>query len=1540
MAAATQAIFYVSPAGNDANAGSISAPFLTIGAAQTAVRALAPSMTGDIIVYLRGGTYPLAAPLAFGPADSGTNGFHVFYQAYNNEVPVISGGVPVKGWTLVSGNVYSAPLSRTTKLRSLFVNGVRAFMTKSPQPIQGSGNAGTFTVQGTEPWVLGGASGVLPDDVQFSPTAIGFYPSTNPGDLELVQNYTFNSTIVSVRGVQVTSSYYVDLQLQQPYGALAASMQFTTGLNPGGAFQVQNAYELLNSPGQFYFNRVTGTLYYYSRGENMATAQVIAPTTEGLITIHGASNTNRVSNLEFIGLTFAYDHWQMYNVAGSTGMGATQSVAGQVRYAGSQGWYGVQWNDTQTPQASIDVQNANGIVFQGDAFQHLSSGTAVGFTDDVINSSVTGNSFVDLAGNAVNVGNQQNAYPNVSVLYPPSLWGVCTNDTVQDNYVRLPNQMYYQFEGISAAYVNGLELLHNDISNTGYGAITLGWGWGTTNNSTSPGNNRVDYNRINASNQILNADGGSIYNLGAEPNSSISYNYISNGLTALYTDAGSEYLDITYNVIANQGWLYIPNTTAETNLFVDNNYTNTNIFINNSVPSANNTVSNTHLETTFDPNAQAIIANSGLEPQYRYLQNAPVVSGLTANISNGQAVLNWQSSGIATSFNIYRATSPGAEGTTPYQPGVSGSTFIDTSIASGVTYYYKVTAVGLAGETAPSNEAVGTSAVSFNLSVAPSALTVEAGGSSSSQIAVASINGFAASVSLTASGLPSGVTANLTANNSGCTLTLTATSSAALGAYTITLTGTGGSPAITISLNVPLTVTPSYNASAIYSNGVAVPASGGFDGSGDAYSADLLGTSVTWNGIVFPLGPANAPNAVANATVPLPAGKYSVLSLLGAASYGSQSGTLVVTYSDGTTTSFTQTFSDWTQTNPIVTQPGESLALAMNYFNTGSKSTYNPGFSYNLYGYSFALNPAKTLQSITLPNNSLIKVLSIVPLAATSVNLSSAYSVYAAFTNGTQVSNGGFDGTGHSYSANSLGTSITWNAINFPLGPANAPDAAAVTTIALPAGNFNTISLLGASSSGNTAGTLFVTYADGTTSSFNQTFSQWTQATPFTNQPGESIALATGVFNVGTSTDAPSAFAADVYGYSFPLNAGKTVASVTLPANSAIKVFSINLLGAASVAATTPPTPQSQTITFNPIPAQVVGGTLTVSATASSGLPVAFSVVPNGNCSVSGSVVTFLNVGNCGVVASQAGNSSYAAAPAVGQIIVVNNPQPQTISFAAPANQAPGTTETLSATASSGLSVSFASTTSAICTVSGSTASLLAAGTCTIVASQAGNNVYGAATPVTRSFTVTSAASVTATVAPATLANGNYNAFSVSLSGFSAAPTTLGLSGVSCVNIPGCTVNLGGSSGLLNFEFGFVTSTTASLDVYVSNTILPGTYAIPITLGTTTIGTFNLTVPGAAAFTISTNSSFTLARGTGGTLPVTITPASGFSGSVSLSLTGLPTGASDTFLTNSATSSTLVIYVPGTVTAGTYTLTINGSSASASASTTVQFVVQ
>jgi fibronectin type 3 domain-containing protein len=173
----------------------------------------------------------------------------------------------------------------------------------------------------------------------------------------------------------------------------------------------------------------------------------------------------------------------------------------------------------------------------------------------------------------------------------------------------------------------------------------------------------------------------------------------------------------------------------------------------------------------------------------------------------------------------------------------------------------------------------------------------------------------------------------------------------------------------------------------------------------------------------------------------------------------------------------------------------------------------------------------------------------------------------------------------------------------------------------------------------------------------------------------------------------------------------------------------------------TPLTPQ--TITFAAVPSQAVGNTLTLTATASSGLPVSYAAVANGVCTVSGNVVTFVTTGSCGINASQAGNSTFAAAAAVGQVITVVTPVAQTITFAAVATQTSGTSLALTATASSGLPVSYASTTPGVCTVAGSTASFPAGGTCTITASQSGGGTYSAAPSVMQSFTVLQAQTIT-----------------------------------------------------------------------------------------------------------------------------------------------------------------------------------------------------
>ncbi len=162
-----------------------------------------------------------------------------------------------------------------------------------------------------------------------------------------------------------------------------------------------------------------------------------------------------------------------------------------------------------------------------------------------------------------------------------------------------------------------------------------------------------------------------------------------------------------------------------------------------------------------------------------------------------------------------------------------------------------------------------------------------------------------------------------------------------------------------------------------------------------------------------------------------------------------------------------------------------------------------------------------------------------------------------------------------------------------------------------------------------------------------------------------------------------------------------------------------------------------QTITFGAAPAVTVGGTGTLSATASSGLAVTFTSTTTSICTASGSTVTGVAAGSCVVAANQAGNTTYAAAPQVTQTITISPAKTaQTITFGAVPTVTVGSTGTLSATASSGLAVTFTSTTTSICTVSGSTVTGVAAGSCVVAANQAGNTTYAAAPQVTQTITV------------------------------------------------------------------------------------------------------------------------------------------------------------------------------------------------------------
>ena len=160
-----------------------------------------------------------------------------------------------------------------------------------------------------------------------------------------------------------------------------------------------------------------------------------------------------------------------------------------------------------------------------------------------------------------------------------------------------------------------------------------------------------------------------------------------------------------------------------------------------------------------------------------------------------------------------------------------------------------------------------------------------------------------------------------------------------------------------------------------------------------------------------------------------------------------------------------------------------------------------------------------------------------------------------------------------------------------------------------------------------------------------------------------------------------------------------------------------------------------QTIVFGTAPVVVVGGTGALSATASSGLSVVYGSTTPAVCTVSASTVSGVTAGTCTVTADQGGNAAYLPATEVTQAITIGQGA-QTIGFGAAPSVTFGGTATVTATATSGLPVSFSSSTPAVCTISGATVTGVSVGTCTIVASQAGNANYLAATAVSTSFPV------------------------------------------------------------------------------------------------------------------------------------------------------------------------------------------------------------
>ena len=497
--------------------------------ARDAARARIAAIDGDLVIELADGTYPLDAPLALGPQDSGSGGHRMIWTAAPGATPVLSGGTTIAGWAPVDGEdgVWSAPVPPDLDTRQLFVDGVRGQRARGPMHPEG--------------WTRSAEGFVAPDDAMAS--------WADPTAAEIVSFREWKAlrcpiASVSGRSVTMVQPCWKNANAHDPYTMAEVTW-------------IEGARELLDEPGEWFLDRAADRMHYRPRpGEDLASAEVVAGATQTLVSLHGTVD-QPVHDLAFVGLTFSYDTW----------LGPSTPIGYPVLQVG---WFSKGDLDPpderdlgRTPGA-VSLANAHDVRFEGNTFTHLgAAGLDVASGSQGIG--VVGNRFVDLASHGIQVGEV-----SIGIHAPEDDRAQLLRFDIRDNVVERIGVDYPDAVGIIVTYAAQVSIVHNDVAHLPYTGISLGWGWGTDSYARD---NVVRANRVTDVMRTLR-DGGAIYTLSSQPGSVIEANHIADVMGpfgAIYLDEGTADVVVADNVIERAPrWLHIWTTSITRNVIVNN----------------------------------------------------------------------------------------------------------------------------------------------------------------------------------------------------------------------------------------------------------------------------------------------------------------------------------------------------------------------------------------------------------------------------------------------------------------------------------------------------------------------------------------------------------------------------------------------------------------------------------------------------------------------------------------------------------------------------------------------------------------------------------------------------------------------------------------------------------------------------------------------------------------------------------------------------------------------------------------------------------
>lgn len=497
----------------------------------------------DICLRLQEGVYQLNQPITIRPEDNGT-------RIVADGKVTISGGVSISGWKK-EGKYYVADVpdfnGRPLEFRQLWVNGKKAVRARDVDDFEQM-----FRIRSVDK-----ANETIYVPAKAVKKIINAkYPEMVLHEMWCIANLRIKN--IKIQGDSAAVTFHQPeshVHFMHPW---PSPMVTTDGHN--SAFYLTNAKELLDSEGEWYLDARASKLYYIPRkGEDMGSAEVIAPAVETLVQVAGTPD-EPVKDVTFEGITFSYTTWMRPSVSGhaplQAGMYMTEAYKLRPKMdrpngdhkLDNQGWVG-------RPAAAVSLNCAENVSFTKCTFEHNAS-TGLDYHLYIKGGTVDRCTFRDIGGNGILAGGfSPEGFEAHKPYDPADRRIICTGLNITNNLITDVTNEDWGCVGIGAGFVRDIRICNNEISDVSYTGISVGWGW--NQQPCSMANNLISGNLIyNYAKHMYDTAG--IYTLGAQPHSLIKGNVVRDIYTPsyvhdpehwfyLYTDEGSSGITVRNN---------------------------------------------------------------------------------------------------------------------------------------------------------------------------------------------------------------------------------------------------------------------------------------------------------------------------------------------------------------------------------------------------------------------------------------------------------------------------------------------------------------------------------------------------------------------------------------------------------------------------------------------------------------------------------------------------------------------------------------------------------------------------------------------------------------------------------------------------------------------------------------------------------------------------------------------------------------------------------------------------------------------------------